>query len=169
MSQIGRKLVLHSVPFPDLEKKETDRFVIIEIIETKDVPDMWCNKTHKNHGWKAKSEDGRYFFCNWSSFPSDSMTPAWIWYEANENHKGFKGEWYDITMVRNAPGLPPELKDNDVVGYCEKHRKIYEIDGYLFPEEDAPNCFDCYLDWKYPEKREKMVHGIKEGPWKGWI
>jgi hypothetical protein len=169
-SNLGKKIVLHRIAFPDLNEREADEFTIVEIVELKDIPDAWREgEIHKDGGWKAKDKDGRFFVCNWGTFPSDSMSPTWSWFEIDENGEYIK-QWYDITQgLYGAPGLPPALKDNGVVDYCPKHKIIHEINTGGFLGDGGPDCFQCWLDYKYPEKRkDKEPWKETKGPWQGW-
>lgn len=168
-SRVGEKLVLHKVLFPDITN-EKDEFVIVEIIEVKDIRDAWSDKIHKNAGLKAKSEDGRFFFCNWGNFPSDSASPYWMWFEADEDYTKFIREWADITQgLYNIPKMPSTLEGNGIVEYCAKHRTIYMKDFEVLGNSEGPSCFYCWLEWRYPENGDKLVHEkLPGGYWKGW-
>jgi hypothetical protein len=84
---IGKKFVLWRTEFRGNGYKDQlgishKAYVVLEqipvtITEVKKVPDMWSDKQYE--GWKAVSETGEEFTCNWNSFPSDSMTPTYFW------------------------------------------------------------------------------------------
>src|SRR3954463_2736560 len=57
----------------------TDEIPVVVIEERFDVPSMFGPEKN-NHGWKAKAENGgRLFYCNWTSYPDDSLTPTYYW------------------------------------------------------------------------------------------
>jgi len=163
-SQIGRLIILHKVPFP-YQSEEEDEFVLIEIVETRQVPAVWePDKTYE--GWKALGEDGVHYYCNWSSFPDDSMTPSWSWNDEHENI------WYDVAQGIYAP-IPfrPDFVDryHAVIHYCERHKRLDYYNkseawkNICLEEGHRPSnpCFDCFT--KRPEKEEKAPK-----TWVGW-
>ena len=161
--QVGRSLILHTVPFP-AESDEVDRFMMVTIAETREVPGTWDqSKTHP--GWRAIGENNKSFYCNWEVFPDDSMTPAWSW--ADEEGKA----WYDVCQGIYQPiPFKPWFVDRyyAVIHYCEKHRRLdYFRDSEAWRkmcEEDGhdPNnpCFDCMMGKPAYEETQKG--------WKGW-
>lgn len=57
---------------------------VSEICNT--VKDMWTGLNNCT-GWKAVSESGEVFTCNWEVYPSDSMTPTYYW-DVREDARG---------------------------------------------------------------------------------
>lgn len=140
----GDKIVLHKNLNPGSKTDTPDTFAIVTITEIRDdVPGMFQPK-EKHRGFKGTDEQGREFSCNWSSFPDDCMTPCWGW-------NGPGREWYDLSYVRGAPGLPQSLVESDVVAYCKEHKTIY------YPGHKE--CFNC--------SRPAVVKTEKK-TWNGW-
>ena len=87
MSNLGRKLTLLRTKFSmsayqdQMGIRHSGYIVLeaypVEIIETRQVKGMWGGGEYE--GWKAITEDGKVFTCNWESFPDDSITPAFYW------------------------------------------------------------------------------------------
>jgi len=162
--EIGRKVVLHKHAFPDLLHDTPDEFVTVTTTEKELFPNMWGEGT--GWGYKGVGDDGRTYTTCWGSYPDDSMTPYWSWF-----CEGAAESWYDITYVRNACGLPPTLRDSEVVGYCPMHKRIFN------KESGKGECFDCYMDRKYPNrealKKRKQQEalekaGLTKAKWNGW-
>ncbi|MHA2274837.1 MAG: hypothetical protein ACXAC2_03685 [Candidatus Kariarchaeaceae archaeon] len=144
--KINDKLILHTNCNPHIKTDKIDQFVIVTIVKIRnDVPGDYGSKN--NTGYRAKDEDGNDYKCNWTSFPDavgpGGYVPAW---------HGNSNTWYDVTRVRNAPGLPKGFEDSFIL-YCEEHKTIY------YENEE---CFDCSMK-KIREKKtaEKMA-------WNGW-
>ena len=155
---------MHCEAFPQNMRAEDapDRFVLVTILEEKNVPGMWGRGTYK--GYRASGDDGRVYLLNWSSFPDDSMTPTWMWYlEMDEKddaaiHKAIKendAAWYDVTQGMTFIPFRPRIVDQypDVIEYCSTHQRL----SY----KDHDGCFYC-------------KHGLDGGlppvdhSWKGW-
>jgi hypothetical protein len=133
-----------------------DRFVLVTIIEERPVRGMFGPGNY--FGYRAKGDDGRFYTCNWGSFPDDSTTPTWMWYrdmpaeEINEAVKNEDACWYDVTQ-----GMP-YIKTRPIwlerytpfITYCPLHQRLY-----------YDLCFWCEHD---------PLHGIPEPDhtWKGW-
>ena len=157
---VNDKYVLHNVAFPWIHSDKIDKIVIVEVVEVKtDVADMWTGeKIHT--GLKAKDENGTEYFCNWDSFPSDSMTPYWSWYcpEPSET-------WYDITYVTgqgHKPEKVPEIIANqDFIKYCTIHEDFYYT-------RNGTGCFDCYMENKYGKKLNAVNTVKNNSPWGNW-
>lgn len=151
--KVGTQLLLHTVSFPHMDT-EKDEFIGIKIIELKkDVPDMWREK--KFHiGYKAEGENDHIYTCNWSSFPSDSLTPTWQWYDITE-----KRLVYDIMIGLTGPieFKPIFIDKYDFINWCPEHRKIFYKDRGI-----GDGCFDCYIDKKYPDREKPKKY------WNGW-
>ena len=56
---------------------------LVTIVEVKQVRGRWGNSFYE--GWKAVTENGDEFTCNWEIFPDDSMTPTYYWDARNDN------------------------------------------------------------------------------------
>ena len=137
---------------------------MVTISETRKVPGSW-QPDKKYEGWKAISEDGKTYFCNWEVFPDNSMTPAWAWTDED-------GEvWYDVCQGIHEP-IPFKpwfvYRYYAIIHYCERHRRLDYINRSESWREfaieqgvrtDNP-CFDCLL--KKPSYEE-----TRKG-WKGW-
>ena len=150
--QIGDKILLHKVPFP-YQSQDVDEFIAITITEEKnDVPCAWTCKP-KYKGYRAIGDNGDLFEANWDSFPSDSMTPFWMWMNRT------RGEyWYDVVYITHTTELifaPIFLQKYNFINYCDRHGQLYYIEREI-------GCFDCYMERKYNKPREKQIH------WKGW-
>lgn len=84
---IGRKVILWNLQhrtdaYTDQLGVQHSADVVLEeievtIAETKRVPNAW-GRGH-GEGWKGLDDTGREFFCNWESFPDDSMAPSFSW------------------------------------------------------------------------------------------
>lgn len=170
---IGDKLVLHSNAFPHHAEEQPDEIIVITISEMRhDVQDMWCDK--KDHtGYKAKDEKGREFSCNWTSFPSDSMTPMWRWFCENKSY-------YDITMIYDCPKVPKFLQDEkfaDVLGFCEVHHEFFLKHLKFDEKQNTEECFHCFLERTYPNSentikeinRRKELEAKQKLLWNGWF
>jgi hypothetical protein len=162
--EIGHKILLHNEPFPQnmREGDAPDKFVLVEVVETKKFPGMWGNEQY--NGYRALGEDGRYYLLNWSSFPDDSMTPHWSWQrELPENLprpeitkiiKENDYEWYDVTQgMGHIPFEPvwiPKYKDS--ISYCAVHQRLFS---------NTHKCFYCEYH---------LTGGIppKDYSWNGW-
>jgi hypothetical protein len=168
--QIGRKIVLHSVPFPARENVEEDEFFLVTIVEVKTgVPGCWDRK-NTYEGLRAVDENGKSYFSTWDSFPDDSMTPRWLWNTED-------GEsWYDVTqgIFEPIPFRPAFLNRpgfSEVVHYCEKHQTLNEVErSQVFVEfaksqgfSDPPMCFQCLA-----KKPSVSLNGWKGYGWRGW-
>jgi len=146
-----RKVALHTVSHPGLTSQEPDEFIVAEVVEYKDVKCMWSDEIYKNGGWLAKSEDGRIFKCNWSTYPSDSMSPYWNWGEFHEDGTFLK-LWYNMNQgLRDIPCCPKYLKDNGF-DLCEIHDDIFNVEA---------GCYGCKNNWKPADRPERNT-------WKGW-
>ncbi len=153
MSIIGRKLVLHTVAFPE-HSTEEDKFVLVEVVETRPVKCCW-RPEETAEGWKAIGEDGRSYYCCWDSFPDDSMSPRWMWYCDEE-------PWHDVCqgIFADIPSKPKFVdKYSEVLYYCDKHRRLDYKERVL--AGSTYDCFYCYL--KHPPKKVEDEH------WKGWF
>jgi hypothetical protein len=85
MNNLGRKLTLlrtkfsHKAYRDQLGIFQTGYIVLesynVKIIEIKAVPGLWDTK-HQYEGWKAVTDNGKEFTCNWNTFPDDSITPT---------------------------------------------------------------------------------------------
>ena len=147
---LGKKLVLHTVSFPEMEKEEEDQFFEVEIVEAKLVNNTWG--AGESFGYRAIDKEGKEFFCNWNCFPDDSMTPMWSW---DDRKKMF----YDITYIRNCPKKPKFIDQFESIEWCEIHKRIYVVDKRF-------GCFDCFTEEQHPEVKQKRE---AEQTWKGWF
>jgi len=85
---IGRKVSLWTTKYvqgayKDQHGVKHDAYVVDEqwlaiIAEAKEVPGVYGEGKHE--GWKATTEKGEVFTCNWTRFPDDSMFPTFMWY-----------------------------------------------------------------------------------------
>lgn len=150
--EIGERLLLHKVPFPD-RSQEVDEFIAITVTEEKsNVTDMWTGEP-KHKGYKAVGENGDEFQLNWDQFPSDSMTPHYMWF--NTTRKEF---WYDVVYVTHTTEIlftPIFLQRYNFIAFCEIHGQLYYTNNEI-------GCFDCYMEKEYKRPRERQIH------WKGW-
>jgi len=109
--------------------------ILVTVIETKKVPVMWGKG--EDEGWKAISDAGEEFTCNWNSFPDDSMTPTYYW----DARKDARGLWQPVDGIQtynqgtgvhcNSDGTKCKPLGANI---CKKHNYAY-LDG----EE----CFRC--------------------------
>ncbi len=134
--KVGHKYVLHSNAFPNTNP-EPDRFVIVTVVEVKtDVKDMWTGKC-EHTGLRATDETGKEYFCCWESFPSDSMTPMWLW---TSKHGGKFEEWFDIayvTVMGEFPVVLPDCLRLPFLDFCEKHHE------FTYLREEGDGCWKC--------------------------
>lgn len=98
-SQIGRRLLLWRAEY------RTGGYVVLEqipvtITEVRSVRGIWGGGEHE--GWKAVARDGREFFCNWKSYPDDSLSPTYWW-----SHTDSLGNYVRLTDACQAYGLIP--------------------------------------------------------------
>lgn len=144
MSIIGTKIVLWKEEFSlsayvDQMGVAQKGYIVTEeypvtIIETKKVKGMWGNSEYD--GWKAITEDGRVFTCNWDSFPDDSMTPTYYWDVVKENN----GElWQPVDAIQSVRYFPcVDVNGNRKMPVnsktCEKHNEVYLL---------SENCWKC--------------------------
>jgi len=85
--EIGTQFVLwkeeySNAAYKDQLGKDHDGYIVLEefvvtVTEVKTVPGTWSREPYE--GWKAVTEDGKEFTCNFTSFPDDSMTPTYFW------------------------------------------------------------------------------------------
>ena len=159
-SRMGEEFVLHKVPFP-YQSEDEDKFVIVKVIEERDVRGTWGGGQYTGHKaeatWSSHKEyPGHIFICNWETFPDDSMSPMWTWYDRtrydeprNEGQVDF--DWYDITQGLHdiIPDIPKCLRWYEKLKICFDHNHLY------LDEE----CFSCKYGLKhFPRKRY----------WNGW-
>jgi hypothetical protein len=152
-----------------MKPSRMDTFVAVTVVETKHVPCMWGGSSG-GLGVHAEAEDGRKFRCNWESFPSDSMSPYWMWHmDGWEKDKGLDINdfvWYDITQglmfpVDFEPLFLPQF--SDIISRCRDHHNLhYKTVG----------CFQCYLESEYPHVKEERLRKEAEEfstrPFQGW-
>ena len=155
--KVGDKYVLHSNAFPWMDK-EPDEFKIVTVVEVRnDVKDMWTGE-RKHTGLRAKDEDGVEYFCNWESFPSDSMTPQWSWM-----CKEPLSEWYDLVYVtrmgQHPTKVPKIVAKQDFIKFCPEHKDFYYV-------RNETGCFDCYMEKKYGKKKQVIKN--TPSPWGTW-
>jgi hypothetical protein len=143
--KIGDTLVLSDT---DFYKEDKDiGFVEVTISEIRqDVPGMFGNGTHT--GYKATDKKGNVYSLNWNSFPDDSMTPNWMWFDSVK-------AWFDPTVAYYTTTYPSSLvyklvsKYPKSLGYCEGHNELYHAkDG----------CWKCNFGYKEP-KPKKVLRG----------
>lgn len=156
--KIGDKKLLHNVAFPENEKKKEDQFVEVEVIEEKEVPNIFGDGT--GIGYKAKGTDGNYYLCNWDAFPDDSTTPTWMWYRdipKEEISKAIDGDyavWYDVTQGLYIDFEPIWLpKFSHVIGFCKQHLGLYnKSDGCFWcnhlPDYEPYRKPQNWIGWK---------------------
>lgn len=85
---------------------------VVTIIETKKVKGAWGKGLYD--GWKATTEDGKEFTCNWNVFPDDSITPSYFWDAVEDDDGKF---WQPV----------------DAIQACEIHLHVDEIGERKFP------------------------------------
>lgn len=143
--KIGDTLVLSDTNF--YKEGKDINFVEVTVSEIRtDVPGMWGAGVH--NGYKATDKKGNVYSLNWSSFPDDSMTPHWMWFDSVT-------AWFDPTAAYYTTPYPSALVNKLIakypksLGYCKKHNELYRAqDG----------CWKCKMGYKEP-KPEKTVHG----------
>jgi hypothetical protein len=106
---------------------------VVTIIETKKVRGMWGSDEYD--GWKAISEEGFVFTCNWDVFPDDSPTPSYYWDGVDD---GIGGYWRPVDAIQASQMFPHvDALGNKVIPagakICEKH-------GVLFLDECCWHC-----------------------------
>jgi hypothetical protein len=79
-----------------------DSEVDVRIVESKIVKGMWAGNDHL--GYRAEDDAGKSYYCNWNSFPDDSMTPMWHWWCDKEL-------WEDAEIDAKYTGAPYLYKD----------------------------------------------------------
>jgi hypothetical protein len=156
-TNLNRKLVLHKVPFPS-QSEEKDEFVVITIVEVKQVPNTWSKGT--NEGWRATDKNGKEYFCNWESFPDDSSSPSWSWNSRNEQGK-FE-EWFDVLQglrdyVEYCPVFLNDPEISKIIDWCPDHL-------CLFDKNSTNGCFKCFLEKQYGKKEKPNIKKF----WNGW-
>lgn len=142
-SQIGRKVVLWDEQYRknayiDQLGISHNAFVVlrefvVRIIEEREVKNVWGSGM--STGWKAITEDGRVFTCNWNSFPDDSMTPTYYWDAINED--GYI--WNPVDAVQACSIMPHvDEKGNRAIPIgsttCQKHNILHL---------DNEQCWKC--------------------------
>lgn len=160
----GDEFVLHKVPFP-YQCDDKDEFVIVRITESQPVKGTWGGETHSGYKgvsfWSSNKEYGNHYFtCNWKSFPDDSMSPMWTWYDITRYEEVKDGgkvdyDWYDITQGLHdfIPGKPKCLDWFKDLKFCKPHNRLY-ID------DDGTGCISCKFN----------LDEVPQGPkyWNGW-
>ena len=97
---------------------------VVTIIETQKVRGMWGNSEYD--GWKAITNDGQVFTCNWNNFPDDSIAPTYYWDVVNSN-----GElWMPVDAIQAARVYPHVDENGDKkfpIGSseCRKHNVLF--------------------------------------------
>lgn len=152
--KVGDKYVLHSNSFPWMSK-ELDEFAIVTVVEVKtNVRDMWTGKC-EHTGLRAQAASGVEYFCNWDSFPSDSMSPYWSWISKEPLR-----EWYDLVFVTQLGYHPEKVPEivaaQDFIKFCPIHRDFY----YVRRDE---GCWQCYMEREHGKKRR-----VNPSPWGNW-
>lgn len=163
---IGRKFVLHSVPFPgNPSEKSEDTFVLVSVKELKDVPCIWEQGKFRS-GFRAESEDGRNFYNNWDVYDDASSSPLWFWSDERGN------AWYDICqgIFDNIPFRPSFMdKYDEILHYCSSHQRLDYKETHSAAKNDfaksqghskTPYCFHCLLN--------KPAITVEIKGWKGW-
>jgi hypothetical protein len=123
---IGTRFVLH---------KNFKEFVEVKVIELKDVPCMWGGRGDYK-GYKAVDSEGLFYYCNWSSFPSNSMSPMSNWIS------GKLGSW--INVIGNYYDRFEDLEKiansfPKTIGHCKKHKVLFtpKWDCYYCTKENV--------------------------------
>jgi hypothetical protein len=132
-SSLNRKLVLwyahyDSAAYTDQMGVPRQGYVVtheapVTIVEVRQVPGMWGSK-EKYEGWRAQDAEGKNYYCNWHSFPDDSMTPAYYWDTPDWGDDMMR--WIDAEQAYSmhvAPHVRPNHTKAVPVGavVCEKH------------------------------------------------
>lgn len=116
---------------------------IVTIVETKKVPNMWGGGF--SDGWRALTEMGREFTCNWHSYPDDSITPTYYWDVVKEDDgslwtpedaKQAYGHGYPYVRPDGSRAIPEGMQ------VCSEHDIAY------FDE-----CWKCAFNKLKGEKR----------------
>lgn len=160
---IGQKFVLHSVATPYHPDENEDRFVVVTVVETKEVP-MSYDKSRKELGWRAEDKSGKSYTSCWTYFPDDSSSPRWAWWQDDAI------PWYDITQgIYEVIPFRPKFMDDpevaEVIYFCDLHGRISsKDDSQAFIDlrkkhniSDDNFCFSCLCGHKPPSLG-----------WKGW-
>ncbi len=94
-----------------------------------------------NEGWKAMTDDGEFFTCNWDVFPDESMNPTFHWYSVERDSDD--GPWTPVDACQAVNmgmdvHVTPEGEPAIPVGatLCEKHNQVY-LEG--------DDCFECAM------------------------
>lgn len=108
----------------------------VTITDTRKVPGMFSRDMFD--GFKGVDKNGKEFFCNWESFPDDTMTPTYYWRDT-EKHFVDAEQAYNFGFIyvnKNGKRVIPQ-------GYskCKNHDQIFKINSGGI---DA--CFKCYLE-----------------------
>lgn len=87
MRNILRKVVLWDTRYEENAYKDqfgfshpgyiVDNEFIVTIVDEQYVGGMFGDGIYE--GWKAVTNDGMVFTCNWNIFPNDSATPTYYW------------------------------------------------------------------------------------------
>lgn len=131
MFKIGKNIVLHSIEFPDIQKNETDTFLLAIIREEKDVVGQFSRKKEFK-GYRAEDENGKMWFLNWESYPDDAASPVHMWYKPEYGIESYDFMFDAVQAgqfcaLRTTPKWVLNPKFSEIVGYCEKHKDLYYL------------------------------------------
>jgi hypothetical protein len=141
---IGDKVILWKEEFSQRAYKDQfnkyhegyiilDEFIAI-ISEIKKVKGMFGNGEHE--GWKAITNNGEEFTCNWNIFPDDSMTPTYYWDIVKDN----TGLWRptDAIQASNTGYIFVDIDGNKKIPMGAKICNKHEYDVTYLDE-----CWRC--------------------------
>ena len=126
-----------------LKNFDAKEYVEVRVVETRPVKGTWGGGDYE--GWRAVDSNGVNYFCNWDSFPDDSMMPSSTWWRDGG------GLFFDVMqMFSLEPSEKIELCSYfDSLNYCYNHLKLYRT---------ADGCFRCKHDLPgINEQKEKVV------------
>lgn len=132
-----------------------DGYVVLEEIEVKIIDSVmvkgdYSGEVHPHQiGYRARTEDGRLFECNWEDWPDTcTINPYWLWYELDANRTEIVEQWYNAEAVAGRRGHP-YVQDNQLkippLPYCEAHMMCYNKD-------DGLGCYRCEIERRRQEK-----------------
>ncbi len=158
-SVIGRKIVLwkldHRIDaYTDQMGISHPGAVVLEeipvtIIQTKNVPGNYSKKDHTMAGWKAVSERGEEFVCNWDHYPEDSYNPTYSWTGRGNRRLEL---FVDACQAYNMKVVPVATRGGikavpTGAHICEKHDKVYV--------DESIGCFLCWTENLPPMEAQK--------------
>lgn len=149
--EIGDKVVLWKVRYTSNAYKDpftkiyqfgyiVEKEYIVTVKETKIIYGMW-DKHCRYIGYRATIDENLdEFYLNWESFPDDSSTPTFYWYQ-----KGIKfSELVDACQAYNLGGTAYVTLDGKVAIPSTPAQICPMHDRAFIPNNNK--CFDCFTE-----------------------